>query len=63
MKLSKILETKLNFKNTLKYILSNAKKTMGLLRRLKSILHRASLLTIFKSFVRLQLDYGVFTYD
>ena len=38
-------------------------KGIGLLRKLRSILTRTSLLTIYKSFIRPHLDYGDIVYD
>ena len=38
-------------------------KGIGLLRKLRSILPRTSLLTIYKSFIRPHLDYGDVVYD
>ena len=57
-----ILDTKLNFQEYIKNILTKD-KTIGLLRKLQNILPRASLLTIFKSFVRVHLDYSDVIYD
>ena len=54
-----ILDTKLG---DLKNIISKINKTIGLLRKLKNILPRASILTIFKSFVKPHVDYGAVTY-
>ena len=56
--LGMILDTKLNFQEHIKNILTKVNKTIGLLRKLQNILPRGSLLTIFKSFVRPHLDYG-----
>ena len=58
-----ILDTKLNFQEHIKNILTKANKTIGLLRKLENILPRRSLLAIFKSFVKLYLDYGDVIYD
>ena len=58
-----ILDTKLNFLEHIKNILTKVNKTIGLLRKLQNILPRRSLLTIFKSFVRPHLDYGDVIYD
>ena len=38
-------------------------KGIGLIPKLQSILPRASLLTIYKSFIRPHLDYGNVAYD
>ena len=54
-----ILDSKLNFQEHLQNILNKVNKTIGLLRKLQNIL---PLLTIYKSFVRPQLDYGAVIY-
>ena len=61
--LGMILDTKLNFQEHIKNILTKVNKTIGLLRKLQNILPRESLLTIFKSFVKPHLDYGDVIYD
>ena len=61
--LGMILDTKLNFQEHVKNILTKVNKTIGLLRKLQNILPRESSLTIFKSFVRPHLDYGDVIYD
>ena len=43
--------------------MNKVNKTIGLLRKLQSILPREPLLTIYKSFVRPHLDYGDVIYD
>ena len=58
-----ILDNKLNFQEHLQNILKKVNKTIGLLRKLQNILLREPLLTIYKSFVRPQLDYGEVIYD
>ena len=57
------LDTKLDFKEILKRIFSKVNKTIGLLWKLLHILPRSPLLTIYKSFIRLHLDYGDLIYD
>ena len=57
-----ILDTKLNFQEYIKNILTKD-KTIGLLRKLQNILPRASLLAIFKSFFRAHLDYSDVIYE
>ena len=57
------LDTKLDFKEILKRIFSKVNKTIGLLWKLLHILLRSPLLTIYKSFIRLHLDYGDLIYD
>ena len=58
-----ILDTRLNFSFHLKNVQNKVNKTIGLLRKLQDTLPRTSLITIFKSFIRPHLDYGVIIYD
>ena len=44
-------------------MLNKINKTIGLLRKLQNILPRSSLLTIYKSFIRPNFDYGDVIYD
>ena len=53
-----ILDNKLNFQEHLQNIFKKVNKTIELLRKLQNILPREPLSTIYKSFVRPQLDYG-----
>ena len=55
--------SKLNFSEHLKNIFQKTNKTIGLLRKLQTLLPRALLITIYKSFIRLHLDYGDMIYD
>ena len=48
----------LSFLDHLKMILNKVNKTIGLLRKLQNIPPKSALLTIYKSFIRLHLDYG-----
>ena len=57
------LDRKLNFSEHLKPIFQKTNKTIGLLRRLQTLIPRAPLITIYKSFIRPQLDYGDMIYD
>ena len=52
-----ILDT-MDFQEHFKDYLSKISKTIGLLRKLRKILPRTPLLTIYKSFIRPHLDYG-----
>ena len=61
--LGMILDTKLNFKEHIKNILTKVNKTIGLLPKLQNILPRGSLLATSTSFVRPHLDYGDVIYD
>ena len=47
----------------LKTIFRKTNKTIGLLYKLQSLLPRAPLITIYKSFIRSHLDYGDMIYD
>ena len=58
-----LLDSKLTFEDHYKTILSNTNRTVGLLRKLQSLLPRAALITIYKAFVRPHLDYGDVLYD
>ena len=53
-----ILDLKLTFEGHYKTVLSKANRTIGLLRKLQNLLPREALITIYKAFVRPQLDYG-----
>ena len=61
--LGMFLDSKLNFSENLKTIFQKTNKTIGLLRKLQTLLPRAPLITIYKSFIRLHLDYGDMIYD
>ena len=58
-----ILDSKLNFKNHLSEKISKANKGIGIIRRLYNFLPRASLVNIYRAFVRPHLDYGDIIYD
>ena len=45
------------------YYISKANKGIGIIRRLYKIFPRASLVNIYRAFVRLHLDYGDIIYD
>ena len=51
-----VLDNRLSFEEYLKMILIKVNKTIGLLRKLHSILPRSALLTIYKEFVWPLLD-------
>ena len=57
------LDKKLNFEEQLKKVESNVNKTIGIIRQLQNVLPRSALLTIYKSFIRPNLDYGDVIYD
>ena len=54
------IDIKLDFSGHRKGITKKISKTMGLLRKFQHILLRSSLPTIYKSFIRSQLDYANF---
>ena len=58
-----VLDSKLNFSEYLKTIFQKTNKTIALLCWLQTLLLRVSLITIYKSFLRLHLDYGDMIYD
>ena len=57
------LDSKLSFNEHINDKIHQAKKGVGLLRKLQTILQRNSLLTIYKSFIRPLLDYADVIYD
>ena len=61
--LGMFLDSKLNFREHLRTILQKTNKTIRLLRKLKTLLPRAPLIRIYKSFIRPHLDYGDMIYD
>ena len=58
-----VLDSKLTSHDYLDIVFTKVRKTIGLLRKLNTILPRAALVTIFKVFVRPYLDYGDVLYD
>ena len=58
-----LLDSKLNSEEHYQTVLNKTNRTIGLLRKLQSFLPRATLITIYKAFVRLHLDYGDVLYD
>ena len=57
------LDEKLNFLQHIKEKTSKANRGIGVIRKLRHILPRHSLITIYKSFVRTHLDYCDIIYD
>ena len=57
------LDERLNFSNHIKENISKANKGIGILRKLYNVLHRNSLITIYKSFIQPDLDYGAIIFD
>ena len=58
-----ILDFKLTFEEHLNNVLAKVNKAVGLLRKLRNILPRTTLITIYKAFIRPHLDYGDVLYD
>ena len=57
------LDSRLDFREHLQNMFNKINKTISLLRKLQKNLPRASLITIYKSFIRPHLDYGDILYD
>ena len=57
------LDFKLTFEEHLLNVFRKVNKTIGLLRKLQNLLPRATLITIYKDFVRSHLEYGNILYD
>ena len=57
------LDPKLSFAEHIQCILIKTRKIIGLIRNLQPVILRATLLTIYKSFFRLHLDYRDVIYD
>ena len=58
-----VLDSMLNFESHLKQKIKKCNKLIGVIRRLPVHLPRTALLTIYKSFMRPNLDYGDILYD
>ena len=58
-----ILDSNLSYEHHIKSILNKVNKTIGLFRKFQLILPRHSSITIYKTFIRLHLDYGDVIYD
>ena len=58
-----ILDFKLTFEEHLNNVLAKVNKAVGLLRKLRNILPRTTLITIYKAFIWSHLDYGDVLYD
>ena len=58
-----VLDTRLDFNLYLKNVQNKVNKTVGLLCKLQNTLPRTLLVTIFKCYIRLYLDYGDIIYD
>ena len=58
-----ILDSKLDYQEYLKNVFTKVNKPTALLRKLRTILPRPALLTIYKLFIRPHLDCGGTIYD
>ena len=58
-----ILDFKLTFEENLNNVLAKVNKAVGLLRKLRNLLPRTTLITIYKAFIRPHLDYGDVQHD
>ena len=58
-----ILDFKLTFEEHLNNVLAKVNKAVGLLRKLRNILPRTTLITIHKAFIGPHLDFGDVLYD
>ena len=58
-----VLDPRLDFKRHLEIIFKKVSKIIRLLRKLQNLLPRKSLITVYKFFVRPDMDYGVIIYD
>ena len=58
-----ILDVKLTFEEHLKNVFNKTNKTKGDLKKFSSLLPRQDLVTIYKAFIRPNLDYGDVLYD
>ena len=58
-----ILNFKLTFEEHLNNVLAKVNKAVGLLRKLRNILPRTTLITIYKAFIQQHLDWGDVLYD
>ena len=58
-----ILDTRLSFEKHLETLLCKINKTIGLIRKLQNLLLRTALITLYKAFVCLHLDYIDILYD
>ena len=58
-----MLDNRLSFKEYLTAMGAKVSRTIALLRKLQHVLPRQALVTIYKSFIRPDLDYGNILYD
>ena len=58
-----ILDFKLTFEEHLNNVLANVNNAVGLLSKLRNLLPRTMLITIYKTFIWPHLDYGDVLYD
>ena len=58
-----VLDSKLTFNEHIKHILAKVNKSIGLLYKFQPVLPRSSLLTIYKTFIRIHFKYADVVYD
>ena len=58
-----VLDPKLSFDEHIRCVFNKARIMIGFIRKLQPIIPREALLIIYKSFLRLHLDYGDVIYD
>ena len=58
-----VLDSKLNFNEHISNKINKCNKIIGIMKKLSLFLSRKTLLTIYKSFVRPNLDYAAINYD
>ena len=58
-----ILDTRLSFEKHLQTVLCKINKTIGLICKLQNLLSGTALITLYKNFFRLYLDYGCVIFD
>ena len=61
--LSVVLDFKLTFEEHLKYVLVKVNNAVSFLPKLRNLLPRTSLITVYKAFIRQHLDYGDALYN
>ena len=57
------LDTQLNFDDHLKMVFGEISKTIGLPHKLQNLFAKASVIIMYKAFIRLHLDYGDVVYN
>ena len=58
-----MLDFKPTFEDHVNNVIAKVNKSVGLIRKLRTFLPRATLITIYKAFIRPHLNYGAALYD